>query len=148
MMKKYADQDEEDRELAMLALQGGEKSQKKKKTSKRDAIVSEKQQQVAAETVALLVKDASTVAEQLPDEVRSILAECVTVRSPNEKDDEAGAVRWDKFDADTIEQLLGLEPVDAQVAAAGRVLELKRTTRVDNFSACLGGEQICVERTA
>jgi len=142
MMKKYADQDEEDRELAMLALQGGEKINKKKTPgSKRDPKVSEKQQEVAAETVALLVKDASSVADRLSDEVRSLLIECITVRS-TKGDKEEESVRWDKFDAETIEQLLSLEAVEAQVAAANRLLELKRTTRVDNFSASLGGKNI------
>jgi len=140
MMRKYADQDDEDRELAMLALQGGEKVNKKKTAgSKRDPKVSEKQQEVAAETVALLVKDASSVADQLADEVRSVLAECVTVRTVQGENEE-GTVRWDKFDAETIEQLISLDPVEAQVAAASRLLELKSTTRVDNFSASLGGK--------
>ena len=137
-MKKYADQDDEDRQLAMQALQGGEKSRKKKGGKRGTAKTSEKQQEVAAETVALLVKDASAVAERFPEEVRSILAECVTVHRQDPHTDESLVV-WDKFDADTLEQLLEFSPIEAQIAAAKRLLQLKQTTRVDNFSASLGG---------
>ena len=145
MMTKYADQDEEDRKLAMQALQGGEKLNKKTTpgSKRRDTKVSAKQQEVAAETVALLIKDASSVAAKLADVVRQPLAECVTVCNKNAKSQEDGEaiVRWDKLDAETIEQLMSLEPLEAQVAAAKRLLELKQTTRIDNFSSSLGGKK-------
>lgn len=134
-MKKYGDQDDEDRELAMLALQGGEKARKINGSKRGQDEPTEVQTQVAAETVALLVKDASIEAEKLPAEVRSVLAECVTVALPG---DDGSKVRWDKFDAGTLEQLQSLSP-EAQEAAAKRLWNLKQTTRVDNFSASLGG---------
>lgn len=139
VVRKYGDQDDEDRELAMLALQGGEKlkNEQPAKLGKGKVDISESQQKVAAETVALLVKDSFAVAAQLPEEVRSILAECVTIYSAN--DDKIPTIRWDKFDADTLEQLLALAPMQAQVAAATRLSNLKKTTRIDNFSASLGG---------
>jgi predicted ribosome quality control (RQC) complex YloA/Tae2 family protein len=137
--KKYLDQDEEDRALAMLALQGGEKLKRDKadkNRGKRKANVSDSQQKAAVETLALLVKDTSVVATQLPETVQSILAESVTVGSGLEE----FVVRWDKFDADILEQLLDLQPMEAQVAAAKRLLHLKQTTRIDNFSSSLGGK--------
>jgi hypothetical protein len=135
-MKKYGDQDDEDRELAMQALQGGEKIKKKKNGSKQEPNApTEAQEQVAAETVALLVKDSSLVADELSKEVHAVLAECVTVVRADSDDSD---VRWDKFDAGTLEQLLSLSP-EAQLAAAKRLLNLKQTTRIDNFSGSLGG---------
>jgi predicted ribosome quality control (RQC) complex YloA/Tae2 family protein len=130
-MLKYSDQDDEDRELAMLALQGkkNKKSQPKKKISTKN----ETEQQVAADTVALLVKDPQEIAGKLVDSIRDLLAECVTVG-----EDEDKAVRWDKFDGDTLEQLQSLS-FEAQTMAARRLLNLKRTSRVDHFSASLGG---------
>lgn len=62
----------------------------------------------------------------------------MTVHRPDTDADES-RIAWDKFDADTLEQLLDFSPVEAQIAAAKRLLQLKRTTRVDNFSASLGG---------
>jgi predicted ribosome quality control (RQC) complex YloA/Tae2 family protein len=130
-MLKYADQDDEDRELAMVALQGkkNKKNQSKKKVSSKN----ETEQLVAAETVALLVKDPQEIALKLEDNVRDLLAECVTVG-----EDEDKVVRWDKFDGDTLEQLHSLT-IEAQTMAARRLLNLKRTSRVDHFSASLGG---------
>ena len=139
--RKYVDQDAEDRKLAMLALQGGEKIRTKKSgkgSSKPKSKLSENQQKIAAETVALLVKDSSVVMTQLPEEVQTLLAECVTVS--NGSDEGSSTVRWDKFDAETLEQLLSLSPMEAQVTAAKRLLNLKQSTRIDNFSASLGGE--------
>ena len=134
-MKKYEHQDDEEKELAMLALQGGEKSKKKMKGSKQDqGPATETQLKVAADTTELLVKDSSKVATRLPQNIQSILAECVTVNT-----EEAAEVRWEKFDAETLEQLLTLEPIEAQLAAAKRLLNLKNKTRIDNFSASLGG---------
>lgn len=134
--KKYGDQDAEDKEFAMLALQGGEKS--KKKFDKGVETENETQRQVAAETVALLVKDASETAAKLPKTVQSLLAECVRVKKDG-VDDDHGEVRWDKFDADTLEQMELLDSEQQQVAAAERLLMLKKKTRIDNFSASLGG---------
>jgi predicted ribosome quality control (RQC) complex YloA/Tae2 family protein len=139
--RKYIDQDVEDRKLAMLALQGGEKVRGKKSgkgSSKAKLNLSENQQKIAAETVALLVKDSSVVVNQLPEEVKALLAECVTV--PNALEDGTSTIRWDKFDADTLEQLLSLSPLEAQASAAKRLLNLKQSTRIDNFSASLGGK--------
>ena len=141
--KKYNDQDEEDRTLAMLALQGGEKQKKKatKQSGKSKVVVSENQQKVAAETVALLVKDTTLVVEKLSEEVKSILAECVSVpcTATEIEDNKEPLVHWEKFDAETLEQLLSLTPVEAQMAASTRLLNLKKATRIDNFSASLGG---------
>jgi NFACT protein C-terminal domain len=137
VLKKYADQDEEDRELAMMALQGGEKVKKASKDKRNMGPTSEEQKQAAAETAALLVKDAAQFADKLPEDVRSILAECVTVQN---KDNEEPSVRWDKFDADVLDQLMSFEgPHEAKVAAARRLLFLKSTSRIDNFSASLAG---------
>jgi NFACT protein RNA binding domain/NFACT protein C-terminal domain len=136
LLKKYADQDEEDRELAMLALQGGEKI-KKDKDKRLVEPTTEEQKQAAAETAALLVKDAGEIAENLPEDIRGVLAECVTVQNT---DDAEAVVRWDKFDADVLDQLMSFEgPNEAKLAAAKRLRFLKSTSRVDNFSASLAG---------
>lgn len=127
--KKYSDQDDEDRELALLALQGGTKNKKKKGGRNLEA-ESASQMKAAAETTALLVRDATEFVDKLPTEVRDYLAKTVTVN-----DD----VRWDKLDAEVLEQLLELDSVEAQKAAAGRLLQLTETTRIDNFSASLAG---------
>jgi NFACT protein C-terminal domain len=137
ILKKYAGQDEEDRELAMLALQGGEKVKKTSKDKRNVGPTTEEQKQAAAETAALLVKDAAQFADKLPGDIRSILAECVTVQN---KDNEQPSVRWDKFDADVLDQLINFEGLhEAKVAAARRLLFLKSTSRIDNFSASLAG---------
>jgi len=136
-MKKYADQDEEDRELAMLALQGGEKVKKSNKDKRTVAPTTEEQKQAAAETAALLVKDAAAFAEKLPEDIRSVLAQVVSVKSDGEKE---AVVKWDKFDADVLEQLMAFEgPHEAKLAASKRLLFLKSTSRIDNFSASLAG---------
>ncbi|GKY92740.1 hypothetical protein MPSEU_000244000 [Mayamaea pseudoterrestris] len=135
-MKKYADQDEEDKELAMLALQGGEKKTKKSSSSNKTTALSETQLKAAKDTVVLLQKDSSKTASHLAgDDVRSILAECVTSKSASNEDT---VVRWDKFDARTLETLASLEH-DAQLAVVTRLRNLMKTTRIDNFSASLGG---------
>ena len=138
LQKKYADQDEEDRELAMLALQGGEKIKKKDSKDKRKlGPTTEEQKQAAAETAALMLKDAEEFAKKLPEDIQEVLAQCVTVKNKGDNND---AVRWDKFDADVLEQLLEFDgPHEAKLAAAKRLLFLKSTTRVDNFSASLAG---------
>ena len=130
--QKYAEQDEEDRALAMLALQGGESSKKGKrgKGSKIVAIDSETQKKAAEEAVALLVRDSKKVAETLDEKVQQILAKCVTIKE---------GVRWDKFDAEVLELLGEMESLDVQLAAANRLLELSNSTRIDNFSASLAG---------
>jgi predicted ribosome quality control (RQC) complex YloA/Tae2 family protein len=131
--EKYSDQDAEDRELAMLALQGGEKS-KKRRNHVRDP--TKNQRHVALETSTLLKRDPSSAARQLPKEVQSILAECIQVYRGDESSPET---RWEKFDADTLFQLGSLEPLEAQIAAANRLRSLKAQKRIDNFSASLGG---------
>ncbi|GAX10362.1 hypothetical protein FisN_3Lh574 [Fistulifera solaris] len=130
-MLKYADQDDEDRELAMVALQG--KKNKKNQPKKKVNTKNETEQQLAAETVALLVKDPKEIARKLEYSIRDLLAECVTVGEEADK-----VARWDKFDGDTLEQLQSLS-IEAQTMAARRLLNLKRTSRVDHFSASLGG---------
>lgn len=135
VMKKYGDQDEEDRQLAMLALQGGEKTKKKGAGSKKKPEATDTQLKVAEETASMLIKDPFEVANSLPEKVRSILAECITVVG----NDGAAKIRWDKFEAQTLEKLISLEAEDAQIAAAIRLQNLMKTTRIDNFSACLGG---------
>ena len=139
--KKYADQDEEERELALLALHAGEKKTKKSGggSKNNNAPVSAAQEKVAAETAALLVKDPKKVAEQLPDVVRDILAECVAVQDPTASDPSSVVLRWDKFDADVLEQLIEIESEEQQLTAAKRLLFLKQSTRIDNFSASLAG---------
>lgn len=132
MAKKYADQDEEDRELAMLALHAGEKL--KMIGRKKEPEINETEKEAAAQTVAILKKDASVVAERFPEEVRNILAKCVTVVNGEDT-----IVRWDKFDADVLEQLESFDLLEEQIAAANRLLGLKESTRIDNFSASLAG---------
>jgi NFACT protein C-terminal domain len=143
-MKKYVDQDEDDRELALLLLQGGEKSKNDKDATKTED-PSQAQQLAAAETAAVLVKDSSEVAKRLSHDVRSLLAQCVQVGNSSkdevngEQQREQPQVRWEKLDADILEQLIALEPHEAQVAAATRLLTLRNFTRVDNFSSSLAG---------
>ena len=132
--QKYADQDEEDRELALLALHAGEKDKKKQE---KGPDISEMEQEAAAQTIAILKKDSALVAEQLAPAARDLLAKCVTVQSPG--GEEEPTVRWDKFDADVLEQLHGLENEEQQVAAASRLATLKESSRIDNFSASLAG---------
>lgn len=149
MAKKYADQDDEDRELAMMALQGGEKQMSgdirgKKKTSKSgtyvDKKVSETQLQADKDTVALLVKDAERVALTLPEDVREVLAQCVTVKVVDTAtQDESLVVRWNKFDGDVLEQLKATSPHEAQLAAVKRLHGLTKTSRIDNFASSLSG---------
>jgi predicted ribosome quality control (RQC) complex YloA/Tae2 family protein len=127
--RKYADQDDEDKELALLALQGGTK-EKKKKGGRNIEAESTSQMKAAAETAALLVRDATKFVSKLPEEVRDSLAKTVTVN-----DD----IRWDKLDAEVLELLLALDSLEAQKAAADRLLQLTETTRIDNFSASLAG---------
>lgn len=129
MAKKYSDQDDEDRELALLALQGGTKK-KKKKGGRNTEAESANQMKAAAETTNLLVRDAKEFVDKLPDEVSDTLAKIVTTN-----DD----IRWDKLDAEVLEQLIALDSTDAQKAAATRLLQLTETTRIDNFSASLAG---------
>ena len=139
--KKYQDQDDEDRELAMLALHGGEKrSRKKGKGSRQVEEETSTQLKAASEAAELLMKDASKVADKLVEDIRETLASCVTLQSAGDEDTaDEPVVRWDKFDADTLEQLAGLESEDEQRAAAKRLLELNNSTRIDNYSASLAG---------
>jgi hypothetical protein len=131
--KKYADQDDEDRELAMLALQGGKnkqtsKEKPSKKISSKNAF-SDVQQKAAAETSALLRKDPSKAAIALDEQALNIMRECVTV---NEE------VLWDKFDAEILEQM-STEPRENQLAVAKRFLALTKSKTITNFSASLSG---------
>lgn len=134
--QKYSEQDEADRELAMMALQGGEaKRGKKGKGSKIQPKQSDTQQKAASETMALLVRDSQKVSECLDENVRNILAKCVTVKVTKGSE----GVRWNKLDAEVLEQLRDMESVEEQLAAARRLLELSRQSRIDNFSASLAG---------
>lgn len=138
--KKYADQDDEDRELAVLALHGGEKKVKNK-ISLHTKELSEVQERAAAETKALLVKDAAQVAEALPVDVRALLAKCVTTKISEEEE----IVRWDKYDADVLENLKNLDLLEQETAVT-RLFTLKTSSRVDNFSASLAGIIRTIER--
>ncbi len=135
--KKYCEQDEIDRELVMMALHGGESSKSEKKGRGGRQVASERATQLKAaqQTVALLVRDPTTVADALDENVKQILAQCVIVKDSKGLEE----VRWNKFDADVLEQLRELETQIEQLAAANRLLELSTTTRVDNFSASLAG---------
>jgi len=143
LAQKYADQDEEDRILAMQALQGGEKksSGAKKGKGRYGGSIRESsaQQKVAADTNALLIRDVAAIAEKLPQEVYDALSACVTVKKVENNDEERAVVRWDKFDADILEQLIDLGSLETQLAATKRLHDLVRSTRVDNFSASLAG---------
>lgn len=132
MTKKYADQDEEDRELAMMALHSGEKI--KAKDRKKAPEINETAKEAAAQTVAILKKDSEIIAQRLPEEVQGYLAKCVSVTNGDKT-----TVRWDKFDGDVLEQLESFSLLEEQVAAAQRLLNLKESTRIDNFSASLAG---------
>ena len=139
---KYADQDDEDRELALLVLHGGEKKEKEKKGKhgKHVAPTSVTQEKAAADTATLLVKNSKAVAEQfLPVVVRNVLAECVTVKAGDASDDSEVTTNWEKFDADVLEQVVALESEEKQLVASKRLLFLKQSTRIDNFSASLAG---------
>jgi len=136
-MKKYSEQDDEDRALAMMALQGGEsfKKGKKKGGSRIAAKLSETQQKAAAETMALLVRDSKEVAETLDKGVHDILAKCVTLKVTKSSE----GVRWSKFDAEVLEQLREMDSLEEQLAVANRLLDLSKNTRIDNYSASLAG---------
>jgi hypothetical protein len=134
--QKYAEQDEEDKELAMLALQGGEsKRGKKGKGSKIQPKQSETQQKAASETMALLVRDSKKVADTLDVNVKDILAKCVTAKVTKGSE----GIRWNKFDAEVLEQLRDMDSLEEQLAAARRLLDLSKQSRIDNFSASLAG---------
>jgi hypothetical protein len=135
--QKYQDQDDADRELAMMALQGGESSKKGKKGkgSKITPNVTESQQKAASETMSLLVRDSKKVSETLDPSVRNILAECVTVKVTKGSE----GVRWNKFDAEVLEQLRDNMTLEEQLASVRRLLDLSKSSRIDNFSASLSG---------
>lgn len=67
--------------------------------------------------------------------VQQILSKCVTVKVTKGSE----GVRWNKFDAEVLEQLSEMETLEEQLAAANRLLDLSKSTRVDNFSASLAG---------
>ena len=133
MAKKYADQDEEDRELALIALHAGEKV--KKKDKKKAPEISEQGKEAAAETIAILTKDSAAIAAKLPQQVQDSLEKCITIFD----NDDNPIVRWDKFDGDVLEQLNSFEQEEPMIAAANRLLSLKESCRIDNFSASLAG---------
>uniref|UniRef100_A0A7S3KZD8 NFACT RNA-binding domain-containing protein n=1 Tax=Amphora coffeiformis TaxID=265554 RepID=A0A7S3KZD8_9STRA len=134
--KKYGDQDEEDRELAMLLLQGSTKKDKRKeKTKQKQGEPTEAQQQVAAETSAVLKKDVSVLVEGLDEDVRNALGDSVEFETPD-----GGVSRdWQKIDFDIVEQLLALQPREAQLAAAKRLRSLSMGKNIDNLSLSLAG---------
>jgi hypothetical protein len=84
--------------------------------------------------VALLVKDSKKVSATLDENVRSVLAKCVTIKVNDSEE-----VRWEKFDAEVLEQLREINSQEKQIAAAQRLLDLSKATRIDNFSASLAG---------
>lgn len=133
MTKKYANQDDDDREMALLALHAGEKT--KRESKKRIPQISEKEKVAAADTIAILKKDSVAISEQFSEPVRTSLSRCITVVDGNGE----SIVRWDKLDGDVLEQLLSLELEEQKLAAANRLLSLKETSRIDNFSASLAG---------
>jgi hypothetical protein len=133
--KKYGDQDDQDRELALFALQGSKKGQKKKGGRNIEA-ESENQIKAAAETLGLLIRDAKDFVDKLPTDVADVLAKCVMTKGTG---DSGEIVRWDKLDAEVMEQLIELGSLNAQKAAVNRLYQLTETTRVDNFSASLSG---------
>jgi predicted ribosome quality control (RQC) complex YloA/Tae2 family protein len=131
--KKYAEQDDEDRDLAMLALQGGKNKHKSMGSLNKKPMLkgsfSDAQEKAAADTSALLRKDPSKLAGALDNHVQSLLEECVS---------ESGEVQWDKFDADVLEQMLA-EHKENQLAIANRFLTLFKSRSISNFSASLSG---------
>ena len=135
MAKKYSDQDEEDRELAMLALQGGEKTKRKGKGSRQVAPVSATEVEVAETTAALLVKDSSTLAEGLDKDIRLQLETMLMTRGdPATSDDPLSLL-----DVDVLEQLVAMQSPEEQSAALKRFDQLLATTDVADLSSSLGG---------
>mmetsp|Transcript_5106 Transcript_5106/g.14375 ORF Transcript_5106/g.14375 Transcript_5106/m.14375 type:complete len:1050 (-) Transcript_5106:494-3643(-) len=135
--QRYADQDDEDRELALLLLQGG--GGKKGRKQQRDLAEMEPQNEtevhVGAETVAILGKDSSQVADKLSEAVRSKLIECLR----DDSDPSGEAVRWGRIDGDVLEQLVGLDSEEAQLAAVTRLLSFKDSMKTDSFTMSLAG---------
>lgn len=138
--KKYADQDEEDRELALLLLQGGG-GKKERNQGQKEVISSESQSkveaQVEAETAAVLTKDSAIVASKLPEAVRIKLSQCL--ENDNNDGNTTGEVHWDKIDGDVLEQLVVLEPEEAQLAAVTRLLSFTQGKTADNYNTSLAG---------
>ena len=153
--KKYADQDDEDRELALLVLHGNQNENQEKKTKKKSSSnvaapkKSSLQIKAAEETLTLLLKDTSKVAEKLPSEVRSILASCVSITPSQNGDKSIGentVIRWDKFDSEVLEKLDAINDFEAQMAAVKRLEHLSKSTRIDNFAASLAGILRTIDR--
>ena len=138
---KYADQDDEDKELALFVLQGrSDKKINKKKGSQIFQPKNKTQVEAANAATALLVKNTEEIAKKFNDQVQNILGSCVTTHDGEDREGNIRAiVNWNKFDGEVLEQLLTLSPLDAQVAAANRLLQLTQTTRIDNFAASLSG---------
>jgi NFACT protein RNA binding domain/NFACT protein C-terminal domain len=137
-MTKYGEQDEEDRMFAMKTLQGGEKSERKL-DGKNRLPTSEEQEKAAIDTAAVLAKDSQMLMDRLSVEVLDILVQCMLDLDGNDDDplQEIDA-DWSRIDAEVLEQLLSLEP-PAQIAAARRLLELRRSVGLTNYSSSLIG---------
>jgi len=136
---KYAEQDDEDRELALAALQGGISKRKTIKGSSQVIAKTQTQKEAASATAALLIKDTDALSKKLDESVMRILEECIMVRDKSASEETVFVAKWSKFDGDTLERLMELHPLDAQRAAAQRLLFLSKSTRIDNFSASLAG---------
>ncbi|KAL7559141.1 hypothetical protein ACA910_010221 [Epithemia clementina (nom. ined.)] len=138
--KKYGDQDEEDRELALLLLQGGAKykGKKSKNATKNAGPKSKVEEEVGAATAALLSKDPRIVAESLPESVRETLMECLR-RTDDGNHEDNEEFHWQHIDGNVVEQLVELQPEEAQLAAVTRLLSLKETTEMENLTMSLAG---------
>merc|ERR1712129_5849 len=129
--KKYADQDEEDRSLALLALQGAPRPEPKQHQQQQQTT---SQVQAAADTAALLIKDSSFVANQLPHEVKLELKDCLM-----KKEDVITDAVWNHLDPNVLQHLLDLNPIDAQLGAVSRLSHILKHKEVDNISSSLSG---------
>ena len=170
MAKKYADQDDEDRALALMALHGGEKRHRddaEGNTTNDETGKDTLQSQAASQTAALLVKNPEEVAQEvLSKDLYALLSECITedrveavndgtstsktkttptkpnadvIADADEDSSSSIVVRWDKFDADIIEQLASLESEEQKETAVKRLRQLVMSSTVDNYSSSLSG---------
>ena len=132
-MKKYQDQDDEDKELAMMALHGGEKHKKKSKDQRQRERTTEKAQEAADQTIALLKGTSNEIIEQLPETVKLKLMECIRKFTGTE------IVDWEVLHRETTEHLISLKNSTGQERAVDRLMELLEDTKVDDLSSSLGG---------
>ena len=146
--KKYGDQDEEDRELALMLLHGGGNKDKggKNKNTKNMGPQTKMEEEVGAATVAVLVKDSESIAASLPSAVKYKLIQCLggTGGTANSNDTEEQCsveqeVGWGRIDGTVVEQLVALQPEEAQLATVNRLLSLKEAIQVDNLTMSLAG---------